>query len=90
MVQMNRFAGQQVRHRCREQTYGHQGAKVAGAGGGGVLNWEIGIDMYTLLCVKWMTNKKKNDILEKKKPETTKNFFKDSIYNSTKRYVDIS
>ena len=28
-------------------------------GGGGVMNWEIGIDMYTLMCIKWMTNKKK-------------------------------
>ena len=44
MVQMNRFAGQKWRHRCREQTYGHQGGKVAGWGGGG-MNWEIGIDM---------------------------------------------
>ena len=26
-------------------------------GGGGVMNWEIGIDMYTLICIKWMTNK---------------------------------
>ena len=25
MVQMNRFAGQKLRHRCRAQTYGHQG-----------------------------------------------------------------
>ena len=24
---------------------------------GGVMNWEIGIDMYTLMCIKWMTNK---------------------------------
>ena len=23
-------------------------------GGGGVMNWEIGIDMYTLICIKWM------------------------------------
>ena len=30
MVQMNWFAGQKLRHRCREQTYGHQGGKVAG------------------------------------------------------------
>ena len=22
-----------------------------------VLNWVIGIDMYTLMCIKWMTNK---------------------------------
>ena len=36
--------------RRREQTYGHQGGKAAG--GGGVMNWEIGIDMYTLACVK--------------------------------------
>ena len=27
MVQMNRFAGQKLRHRCREQRYGHQGGK---------------------------------------------------------------
>ena len=26
-------------------------------GGGGVMNWEIGIDMYTLMCIKLMTNK---------------------------------
>ena len=57
MVQMNQFAGQKVRHRCREQTYGHQGGKAAGCGGGGVMNWETGIDMYTLMRIKWMTNK---------------------------------
>ena len=56
MVQMNRFAGQKLRHRCREQTYGHQGGKAAGVGGGGVMNWAIGIDMYTLMCIKLMTN----------------------------------
>ena len=56
MVQMNRFAGQKLRHRYKEQTYGHQGGKVA-VGRGGVTNWEIGIDMYTLMCIKWMTNK---------------------------------
>ena len=26
-------------------------------GGGGVMNWVIGIDMYTLMGIKWMTNK---------------------------------
>ena len=26
-------------------------------GGGGVMNWEIRIDIYTLICVKWLTNK---------------------------------
>ena len=27
---MNWFAGQKLRHRCREQMYGHQGGKVVG------------------------------------------------------------
>ena len=56
MVQMNQFAGQKLRHRCREQTYGQQGGKVVG-GGDGVMKWEIGIDIYTLICIKWITNK---------------------------------
>ena len=30
MVQMNWFAGQKLRHRCREQTSGHQGGKAVG------------------------------------------------------------
>ena len=62
MVQMNRFAGQKLRHRCREQTYGHQGGEQRGWGGG-VMNWAIGIDRYTLMCIKLMTNK---DLLYKK------------------------
>ena len=57
MVQMSQFAGQKLRHRCREQTYGHQGGKAMGGGDGGVMNWVIGIDMYTLMCIKLMTNK---------------------------------
>ena len=57
MVQMNWFAGQKLRHRCREQMYGHQAGNVAGGGGGGgMMNWEIGIDIYTLICIKWITN----------------------------------
>ena len=24
---------------------------------GAVMNWEIGINMYTLICMKWITNK---------------------------------
>ena len=51
MVQMNRSARQKWRHRCREQTYGHQGGK-AGQGSGGGMNWEIEIDVYTLICIK--------------------------------------
>ena len=33
MVQMNQFAGQKLRHRCREQTYGHQGGKTSAGWG---------------------------------------------------------
>ena len=44
-------------------------------GGGGVMNWEIGIDMYTLMSIKWITNKnlvykKINRIKFKNKKET--------------------
>ena len=28
-----------------------------GGGGGGVMNWEIGIDIYTLICIIRITNK---------------------------------
>ena len=51
---MNLFARQKWRHRCREQMYGHQGGEstVEGWGGGGGMNWEIGIDIYTLICIK--------------------------------------
>ena len=45
-----------------------EGVKVAGGRGGGVMNWEIGIDMYTLMCIKLMTNK---NLLYKKKIENT-------------------
>ena len=41
-----------------------KGGKPQGVGGGGGgMNWEIGIDMYTLMCIKWMTN---NNLLYKK------------------------
>ena len=35
-----------------------KGGKPRWGGDGGVLNWAIGIDMYTLMCIKLMTNKK--------------------------------
>ena len=31
--------------------------KLRWGGDGGVLNWAIGTDMYTLMCIKLMTNK---------------------------------
>ena len=57
MVQMNQFAGQKLRHRCREQMYGQQGRKAVGGWGWWCAELAIGIDMYTLMCIKLMTNK---------------------------------
>ena len=34
-----------------------KGGKLRWGGDGGVLNWAIGIDMYTLMGIKLMTNK---------------------------------
>ena len=62
---MNRFAMQKQRHRCREQTNGHQGGKAGWVGRGGCrMNWEIVIDIYTPMCIKLIINK------NKKKSET--------------------
>ena len=56
-----------------------KGGKPQGGGDGGVLNWVIGIDMYTLMCIKLMTNKNllyKNRIQKlKKKTKHTKTRF---------------
>ena len=75
MVQMNWFAGQKLRHRCREQMYGHQGGKPQGGGGGGVMNWAIGIDVYTLMCIerhstKYLTSTLQNCQGHKRKGKT--------------------
>ena len=40
-----------------------KGRNQQGGGDGGVMNWTIGIDMYTLMCIKLMPNK---DLLYKK------------------------
>ena len=50
-VETNSFTKQKQTHRCRKQTYGHQGASM------GEINWESGIDIYTLLEIKQVTNK---------------------------------
>ena len=34
-----------------------KGGRPRGAGDGGVMNWAIGIDMYTPMCIKLMANK---------------------------------
>ena len=68
-----RWTGLQGRDRDTEaenKRMDTKGGKGGGSGGGG-MNWAIGIDMYTLMCIKWMTNKnllykKINKILKKK------------------------
>ena len=45
---MNLFTKQKQTHRLREQAYHYRA--------GGIVR-EFGIDMYTLLCLKWITNK---------------------------------
>ena len=50
MVLMNLFAGQQWRHRHREQNYGHGG----GAAGG--TNRESSLEIYTLRYIKWIAS----------------------------------
>ena len=41
----------------RTNVWTPRGENCGGGGDGGVLNWAIGIDMYTLMCIKLMTNK---------------------------------
>ena len=48
---MNLFTKQKLNHRCRKQTYDYKGGREAG------INREIGIDIYTLLYIKQITNK---------------------------------
>ena len=48
----NELTKQKETHRLGEQTYGCWGE----GRGEGILR-EFGVDMYTLLCLKWITNK---------------------------------
>ena len=52
MIQMNLFTKQI--HRLREQTYGYW--VVGGEWRRGIVR-EFGMDLYTLLYLKWITNK---------------------------------
>ena len=45
------------------------GGKPQGGGDGDVMNWAIGIDMYTLMCIKLMTNKNLQYKKKKKRKE---------------------
>ena len=49
-----------------------KGGKLQWGGDGGVLNWAIGIDMYTLMCIKLMTDKNLQYKQTNKKTTNTK------------------
>ena len=51
-----------------------KGGKPRWGGDGGVLNWAIGIDMYTLMCIKLMTNKNLQYKKTNKKKQVILNF----------------
>ena len=55
---------------------------MVGFGGGGGMNWEIGIDMYTLMCIKWITNE---NLLYKKKKKRKFKINKYLVTNKTKQ-----
>ena len=54
MIQMKSFTRQKQTHRLRDQTYGYQRGR--GGGGEGMVR-EFGLDLYTLLNLRWITNK---------------------------------
>ena len=48
----------EIRDTDVENFWTPSGASGGGVGGGaGGMNWEIGIDIYTLICIKYITNK---------------------------------
>ena len=68
---------------------------AGGSGGGGVMHWEIGTDIYTLICIKWMTNKnllytKINKIKFKNSKKTSMAHDKCSINDRYYLYLEMS
>ena len=52
---------------------------------GGGINWEIGIDIYTLLCIKWL-EKRKNKIQRSMANSPIATGYKDSWNQSGKEF----
>ena len=40
-----------LKYTCCSIVWG-QKSEISGGGSGGMMNWEIGIDIYTLICIK--------------------------------------
>ena len=51
MMQMNLFTKQKQTHRIENKLMVTKGER------GGVIDWEFGTNMYTLLYLKWVTNR---------------------------------
>ena len=67
LEKLYRCTGLQGRNRDTDVENKHMDTmwgKRQGGGSGGVINWAIGVDIYTLMCIKLMTNK---NLLYKKK-----------------------
>ena len=57
-----------------------KGGKWGWDGGDGGMNWEIGIDMYTPICIKQITNK--NLLYKKKIKQNSKKYPKNKSYGA--------
>ena len=55
---MNQFARQKCKTEMQRTNVWTPRGESGGGGGSGEMNWEIGIDIYTPICIKQITNKK--------------------------------
>ena len=56
MIQVNLFIKQKQTHRLREQAHGYHGVGWEKWGEEGMVR-EFGMDICTLLCLRWITDK---------------------------------
>ena len=63
---MNHLQGLQGRNRDTDVDNKCMDTKGGKRGVGGGMNWEIGIYLYTLICIKQITNKNKKKRISKK------------------------
>ena len=67
-----------------------KGGKPRWGGDGGVLNWAIGIDMYTLMCIKLMTNKNLQYKRIRNKKQTKTQLILNFLWVFVWKYVNIN
>ena len=61
------------------------GGKWRGGGDGVVMNWAVGFNMYTLMCIKFMTNK--NLLYKKIKFKNSKKKYIHALQFSLQHYL---